>query len=405
MMGNNMPLKVNGQRLWDSLIAMAEMGESRPALSAEDFAARALFADWCHQAGMSLDADAIGNLYARRAGRDKGASPVVMGSHLDTRPGGSRFDGSYGVLAALEVVRSLNDADITTSRPLEIAVWINQAGERFAPAMLGSATFCGDVPLLQALTTEDGRGTSVATALSGHGGDLPLERPFAAYFEAHIEQGPVLEQAGLPIGIVTGGQAICWLDVEVNGSTAHAGTTPMALRQDALLGASAMIGQLEKLAAEYQPHGLVTVGQLLITAAARNIIPGQVRFTVDLRHPQDVQISTMEQQTRQVLQQVAAQRGLDVSIRRHWSSIATPFDSGCIAAVRQAVAALAYPHQDMVSGAGHDAMNLARHCPSTMIFIPCRNSPAQHQAEYATLDDVRMGADVLLGAVLLQANN
>ena len=402
-------LTVNGQRLWNSLMDMAEVGATaaggncRLALSAEDFAGRALFADWCHQAGMSLDTDAIGNLFARRAGRTPQAEPVVMGSHLDTQPAGGRFDGTYGVLAGLEVVRSLNDAGITTDRPLEIAVWTNEEGARFTPAMLGSATFCGVVPLANALAIEDAQGISVATALAGQAGNLPLGRRFAAYFEAHIEQGPILEQAGLPIGVVTGGQAICWLDVLVSGRPAHAGTTPMRLRRDALFAASAMISQLEQLANAFGPHGLVTVGQLLIPGASRNTVPGQVRFTVDLRHPQDAQIHAMEESTRRVLQQLAAQRGLTVNIQQHWFSAATPFDRDCIAAVRQAVTALGYPHQEMVSGAGHDAIHLARHCPSAMIFVPCVDGLSHNEAEDALPDDLRMGADVLLGAVLAQA--
>lgn len=402
-------LTVNGARLWNSLMDMARVGPTagggncRLALSAEDFAARALFADWCHQAGMSLDTDAIGNLFAHRPGRDAHAAPVVMGSHLDTQPAGGRFDGIYGVLAGLEVVRSLSDAGITTAKPLEIAVWINEEGARFSPAMLGSAAFCQVLPLSAALAVEDAQGISVATALAGHAGNLPLGRRFDAYFEAHIEQGPILEEAGLPIGVVSGGQAICWLDVEVTGYPAHAGTTPMALRQDALFGASAMIGRLEQLAAAFQPYGLVTVGQLVIPASSRNTIPGYVSFSIDLRHHQDAQIMAMEQQARVVLQEVAAPRGLDVAIRQHWFSPATPFDADCIAAVRQAVTALGYPHQDMVSGAGHDAIYLARHCPTSMIFIPCRDGLSHNEAEYATPDDVRMGADVLLGAVLERA--
>ena len=402
-------LTVNGPRLWNSLMEMAQVGATaaggncRLALSAEDFVARALFADWCHQAGMSLDTDAIGNLFAHRPGRDLHAAPVVMGSHLDTQPAGGRFDGIYGVLAGLEVVRSLNDAGITTAKPLEIAVWTNEEGARFTPAMLGSATFCNVLPLSHALAVEDAQGISVATALAGHAGNLPLGRPFDAYFEAHIEQGPILEQAGLPIGVVSGGQAICWLDVEVRGDAAHAGTTPMALRHDALFAASTMINRLEQLAAAFQPHGLVTVGQLLIPASSRNTIPGHVRFTVDLRHHQDTHIAAMEQQARACLQQQAAQRGLDVAIRRHWFSAATPFDAECIAAVRRAVSALGYPHQDIVSGAGHDAIYLAQHCPTTMIFIPCRDGLSHNEAEYATPDDVRMGADVLLNAVVERA--
>ena len=402
-------LTVNGSRLWNSLMDMAQVGPTaaggncRLALSAEDFAARALFADWCHQAGMSLDTDAIGNLFAHRAGRNPHAHPVVMGSHLDTQPAGGRFDGVYGVLAGLEVVRSLNDAGITTDKPLEIAVWTNEEGARFTPAMLGSAVFCGALPLAQALAAEDMQGISVATALSGHAGSLPLGRAFDAYFEAHIEQGPILEQAGLPIGVVTGGQAICWLDVQVTGSPAHAGTTPMRLRRDALFAASAMINQLEQLAEAFGPHGLLTVGQLAIPGASRNTIPGQVRFTIDLRHHQDEQIHAMEARTRALLQQIAMQRKLTVDIRPYWFSAATPFDDGCIDAVRQAVTALGYPHQDMVSGAGHDAIHLAHHCPAAMIFIPCINGISHNEAEDTLPQDVRMGADVLLGAVLQRA--
>uniref|UniRef100_A0A8W7PW90 Peptidase M20 dimerisation domain-containing protein n=1 Tax=Anopheles coluzzii TaxID=1518534 RepID=A0A8W7PW90_ANOCL len=269
--------------------------------------------------------------------------------------------------------------------------------------MLGSAAFCGVLPLHEALATEDIQGISVGTALAGHTGNLPLGRPFAAYFEAHIEQGPILEQAGLPIGVVTGGQAICWLDVLVTGSPAHAGTTPMRLRRDALFAASAMINRLEQLADEFQPHGLVTVGQLAIPGSSRNTIPGQVGFTIDLRHHQDTQIAAMEQRTRAVLQELAGQRGMAIDIQQHWFSAATPFDPDCIAAVQQAVTALGYPHQQIVSGAGHDAIHLARHCPTTMIFIPCVGGLSHHEAEDALPDDVRMGADVLLGAVLQQA--
>ncbi|NWK77672.1 Zn-dependent hydrolase [Aquitalea sp. LB_tupeE] len=402
-------LTVNGPRLWNSLMEMAKVGATaaggncRLALSAEDFAGRALFADWCHQAGMSLDTDAIGNLFARRAGRDPQARPVVMGSHLDTQPAGGRFDGVYGVLAGLEVVRSLNDAGITTDKPLEIAVWTNEEGARFTPAMLGSAAFCGVLPLDKALAMEDAQGISVATALAGHAGSLPLGRPFDAYFELHIEQGPILEQASVPIGVVTGGQAICWLNVRVTGQPAHAGTTPMHLRRDALFAASAMIRQLEQLAEAFAPHGLVTVGQLLIPGSSRNTIPGQVRFTVDLRHHQDAQIAAMEQRTCALLQQVAAQRGLTVDIQPHWFSAATPFDPDCIAAVGQAVTALGYPHREMVSGAGHDAIHLARHCPSSMIFIPCVGGLSHNEAEDALPENICMGADVLLGAVLGRA--
>lgn len=400
--------KINGERLWASLMDMAQVGATerggncRLALSREDLAGRELFMGWCKEAGLDIAFDAIGNLFARRAGQDDSLAPIVMGSHLDTQPKGGRFDGIYGVLSGLEVVRSLNDLGIITRQPIEIAVWTNEEGARFTPAMFGSAVFTGALPLQTALDAKDADGISVAQALAdiGQHGTLAFKRPFDAYFEAHIEQGPILEDNSLPVGVVTGGQAICWLDVQVTGVSAHAGTTPMPLRKDAFFGTAEMAMELEAISRDFAPKGLVTVGQLHIAKSSRNTIPGRVQFTVDLRHHEDQQIHAMEQAVSARLTHIAHQRGLGLEISRHWLSPATPFDPACIAAVRSAVQALEYPHQDIVSGAGHDAIHLARHCPTTMIFIPCVGGLSHNEAEDALPEDVRMGCDVLLNAVL-----
>ncbi|MDX9682960.1 Zn-dependent hydrolase [Pseudomonas protegens] len=404
-------LKINGQRLWASLMAMAEIGATarggscRLALSDEDRAGRELFAHWCTEAGMSLSVDPIGNLFARRPGSDPDAAPVMMGSHLDTQPEGGRFDGVYGVLAGLEVVRTLNDLGIQTRKPLEVAVWTNEEGVRFTPAMFGSAVFTGVMALDAALAVRDADGISVAQALqrTGYAGSRPLGAAVDAYFEAHIEQGPILEDNAKSIGVVSGGQAICWLNVQVEGLAAHAGTTPMPLRKDALYGAAQMILAVEQLAADFAPQGLTTVGELSIAKSSRNTIPGLLSFTVDLRHHQDRQIAAMEQQVEERLQAIAGQRGLKVSISRHWVSPATPFDAECVAAVQQAVDGLGYPQQSIVSGAGHDAILLARYCPTAMVFIPCVGGLSHNEAEDVLPEDVRQGADVLLNAVLARA--
>lgn len=406
-----MMLKINGQRLWASLMAMAEIGATarggscRLALSDEDRAGRELFAHWCTEAGMTLSVDPIGNLFARRPGSDPHAAPVMMGSHLDTQPEGGRFDGVYGVLAGLEVLRTLNDLGVQTRKPLELAVWTNEEGARFTPAMFGSAVFTGVMALDAALAVRDADGISVAQALqrTGYAGNRPLGGAVDAYFEAHIEQGPILEDNAKSIGVVSGGQAIRWLDVQVEGRAAHAGTTPMSLRKDALYGAAQMILAVEQLAVDFAPQGLTTVGELSVAKSSRNTIPGRLTFTVDLRHHHDQQITAMEQQVEERLERITRQRGLKVRIDRRWLSPATPFDAECVAAVQQAVDGLGYPHQSIVSGAGHDAILLARYCPTAMVFIPCVGGLSHNEAEDVLPEDVCQGADVLLNAVLARA--
>ncbi|MFM0670343.1 Zn-dependent hydrolase [Paraburkholderia sediminicola] len=407
-------LKINGERLWKSLMDMAAIGATagggcrRLALSEEDAAGRALFSRWCTEAGLTLSVDQVGNLFARRGGRQQETAPVASGSHLDTQPEGGRFDGVYGVLAALEVVRTLNDSDIQTDKPIEIVVWTNEEGARFTPAMLGSAAFTGVMPLAQTLNTRDAAGTTVEEALQATGYAGARSVPgvvFDAYFEAHIEQGPVLEESGVPIGVVTGGQAIRWLDVRVRGQAAHAGTTPMQYRRDALFASAEMAAELENIAADFFPQGLATIGEWQVRNASRNTIAADLSFTVDLRHPDDALIDKMEVQLRERFDAVAKRRRLSVDIGQHWVSPATPFDPQCIAAVSHAVETLDYPHRRIVSGAGHDAIHLAKHCPTAMIFIPCVDGLSHNEAEDALPEDVRRGADVLLHAMLARAGH
>jgi N-carbamoyl-L-amino-acid hydrolase len=405
-------LHIDGARLWQNLMDMAKIGATakggvrRLALTDEDARGRGLFAQWCRDAGMTVSVDEIGNLFARREGTRKDAAPVVIGSHLDTQPEGGRFDGVYGVLAALELVRALNDAGIATEKPIEIVSWTNEEGARFSPAMLGSAVFTGITSLDEALARRDGDGVTLADALaqSGCRGTRAVRsQAVDAYFEAHIEQGPVLEANGTTIGVVTGGQAIRWLDVMVTGVAAHAGTTPVPYRKDAYFAAARMAAELESIVGRYAPRGLVTIGQVGIANASRNTIAGHVTFTVDLRHHQDSEVDAMERDLREAFSRVAHARGVQVAVETCWRSPATPFDADCVALVAQAVEALGYSNERIVSGAGHDAIHLARYCPTAMVFIPCVDGLSHNEAEDALPDDVTRGADVLLNAVLARA--
>jgi len=404
-------LQIDGARLWRSLMDMARIGATprggvrRLALTEEDRRGRDLFAQWCREAKLTVSVDEAGNLFARRDGTDPRAAPVLIGSHLDTQPEGGRFDGAYGVLAALELARTLNDADIATQKPIEIVSWTNEEGARFTPAMLGSAVFTGTMPLADALAKHDAQHVSLADALAttGYRGTRPVGTPVDAYFEAHIEQGPVLEANGTTIGVVTGGQAIGWLDVTVMGMAAHAGTTPMRYRKDALFAAAEMALELEHIVAGYAPPGVGTIGQLGIANASRNTIAAQVSFTVDLRHPEDAEVDAMIQELRDACARIAARRGVEAGVDVYWRSPATPFDPRCVALVQDAANAFGYTNERIVSGAGHDAILLASHCPTAMVFIPCVGGLSHNEAEDALPDDVTRGANVLLHAALARA--
>ncbi|WP_445403741.1 Zn-dependent hydrolase [Acinetobacter vivianii] len=401
-------MRVNAERLWQMLMDMAKIGattkggNTRLALTDEDISGRALLLEWAKQINLSIHYDEVGNLILRRSGQNQTALPIAMGSHLDTQPKGGRFDGIYGVLAGMEVLQRLEEQNIVTDHPLELVVWMNEEGARFTPAMMGSAAFAGVLPKQQVYDTTDKNGISVYSELvrTGQLGDYPLARPFQAYYEAHIEQGPVLERNQISIGVVTGGQAILWLDVETKGKAAHAGTTPMNMRKDTMVGTAEMIVAIEKCILEKFPQGLVTFGEMQVANSSRNTIPGQIQWTIDLRHPDDAALKAMEIETTAILSRLAMERDLEVRVSQHWLSPATYFNPTCVATVQDAVNSLGYSNQTIVSGAGHDAINIAKHCPTTMIFIPCIDGLSHNEAEDIYMQDAAQGADVLLNAIL-----
>ena len=326
-------------------------------------------------------------------------------SHLDTQPTGGKFDGAYGVMAGLEVVRTLNDLGYETEAPIEIVAWTNEEGSRFSPAMVGSGVFAGVFTLDAALATRDNNAPALTLGGEleriGFAGPTPVAgRPVGAYFEAHIEQGPILEAAGLPVGIVTGAQGQRWYEITVTGQEAHAGPTPMPRRRDALVGAARMIDAVNRIGHSHAPYACATVGFVQVSPNSRNTIPGQVFFTVDFRHPQDDVLSAMDRDLRAACAAAAATQTLEVAVEEFWYFPPTPFDPGLVGHVRAAAETQGYQHQDIVSGAGHDAVYMARVAPSAMIFVPCVGGISHNEIEDAKPEDLTAGCAVLLNAVL-----
>lgn len=398
---------INAQRLWDSLMEMARIGATdkggvcRLALTDEDRRGRDLFVRWCKEAGCSVRVDAMGNIFARRPGRDASLAPVLSGSHLDSQPTGGKFDGAYGVLAALEVVRTLNDHGIETQRPVEIVSWTNEEGSRFAPAMVGSGVWSGTFDLDYGHSRADADGVTLGGALKtiGYAGDAGNgERP-AAYLEAHIEQGPILEAEGKTVGVVLGVQGMRWFEATVTGQDAHAGPTPMTGRRDALLAAAKMIVAANQAGLSQAPDGRATVGVIRNKSNSTNVIPGEVFFTVDLRHPQEQALDAMEAMLREHCDAIAAETGTRLDLRRTWNSPPVAFSERCVDAVRVGTQAFGYAHRDIYSGAGHDAVYVSRVAPAGMIFVPCEQGLSHNEAENATADDLAAGCNVLLQAL------
>ncbi|MBL8688974.1 MAG: Zn-dependent hydrolase [Rhodospirillaceae bacterium] len=405
-------LSIDGSRLWASLMDMAKIGatakggNARLAASDLDRDGRNLFVGWAREAGCTVSVDRIGNIFIRRAGRDPRKAPVVTGSHLDTQPTGGRFDGVYGVLAGLEVIRTLNDHKIETDAPIEVAVWTNEEGSRFSPAMMGSGVFAGIWPVEEIEAKQDVDGKKLGDELKriGYAGPEKVGgRAFAAYFEAHIEQGPILEAEGKTVGVVTGAQGQRWYEITVTGQEAHAGPTPMARRKDALVGASRMIDAVNRIGLAYPPNACATVGFIQSSPNSRNTIPGRVFFTVDFRHPDDATLSKMDAELKSACREIAAKIGLEVEVKDFWYFPPTPFDAACVEAVRSATAKLGYPSREIVSGAGHDAVYVARVAPTAMIFVPCENGISHNEVENAKPEDLAAGCNVLLSAMLERA--
>ena len=405
--------RVSGTRLWSRLMAMAEIGATehggcnRQALTQADFQGRELFARWAAAAGCSVRVDAIGNMFARRAGRDDSLPAVMTGSHLDTQPTGGKFDGVYGVLAGLEVIESLNDQSIETRHPLEIAVWCNEEGCRFPAAMMGSAVWSGRMPLADAYALKDREGHSVREELERAGVDLaaPIaRRPVKAAFEVHIEQGPVLEQRAKRLGVVTGVQHMSRHEVVVTGQEAHAGPTPMDLRRDPVRVLADVLPACYAAAAKRQPHARLTVAVIETRPSSPNTVPGYLRFFLDVRHPDTTHYRSLREEVEAVVRTALERDGLPGHIRCVWQAEGVTFDPKCVAAVRDAASSLRCEAIDMVSGAGHDSVNVATVAPTAMIFVPCAGGLSHNEAESASAADLEIGANVLLHAMLAVAN-
>jgi beta-ureidopropionase / N-carbamoyl-L-amino-acid hydrolase len=410
-------LKINGDRLWQSLMSLAEVGatpkggNARLALTALDGNARDLVVGWMRDAGLTISVDKIGNIFGRRPGRNNSLPPVVTGSHIDTQPTGGKFDGCYGVMAGLEVMRTLNERGVVTEAPLELAIWTNEEGARFVPVMMGSGVFAGVFPLESALSATDRLGLRVADELAsiGYAGESAIGHPIGAYVEAHIEQGPILEAERKTIGVVTGSLGLRWYDVTITGFEAHAGPTPMSLRKDALWGATFLIQEIVRIGNEFAPHGRGTVGVVNIHPSSRNVIPGMVKLTVDIRH---LDVELLNQMDARFRSACAALRDghttgtpLEVVVEDIQYCPPTPFDTGMIEQVRQEALNRDYSSRDIVTGAGHDAVYIASIAPTAMIFVPCRDGISHNEIEDAEPADLEAGANVLLGTLIKQAGS
>jgi N-carbamoyl-L-amino-acid hydrolase len=404
-------LRIDGRRLWDSLMEMARIGATakggvcRLALTDLDKQSRDLFIRWCEQAGCQVSIDPVGNIFARRPGRDNALPPVVTGSHLDSQPTGGKFDGAYGVLAGLEVLRAMNDNAVETEAPVEVVVWTNEEGSRFAPAMMGSGVYAGLFPLEDIYAAKDVDGNSFGAELEriGYKGEPLDRRAIGAYFEAHIEQGPILEAEQRTIGIVTGAQGQRWFEVTLTGMEAHAGPTPMARRRDALVGAARLVQAVNRIGHEFQPDACATVGMMQVHPNSRNVIPGRVFMTIDFRHPDDERLASMDAALRREVDALAGEGRLELDLKQILDFQATPFDSGCVEAVRVGADRFGFSHRDIISGAGHDAVYIAKVAPAGMIFVPCEDGISHNEIENATLEDLAAGCQVLLHAVLDKA--
>ncbi|MBV8107214.1 MAG: Zn-dependent hydrolase [Hyphomicrobiales bacterium] len=405
-------VRINGARLWDSLMEMAKIGATpkggckRLTLTDLDKQARELFRGWCEAEGCTLKVDEMGNMFARRPGEHPSLPPVIVGSHLDTQPTGGRFDGVLGVLGALEVVRSLNDLKIQTRYPIEVANWTNEEGSRYAPAMVSSGVFAGVFTKDFAYSRVDGDGKTLGdelTRIGFKGGEPVGGRPVHAYFELHIEQGPILEDENIDVGVVTHGQGQRWYEIRLTGFESHAGSTPMPRRKDALLGAARIVELVNAIGLSKAPLGVSTVGMLNPYPNSRNVIPGEVFMTCEFRHPIDETLSDMDAALKEGVEAITKKIDLTYDLKQVFYYAPVAFDAGCVDAVRRAAERFGYSHRDIVSGAGHDACYLARVAPSSMVFTPCVDGVSHNESEDIKQEWSTAGANVLMHAVLEKA--
>ena len=401
--------RVNGDRLWESIMEMAKIGpgvaggNNRQTLTDDDAKGRELFKSWCEKEGLAMGLDTMGNMFARREGTDPNALPVMVGSHLDTQPTGGKYDGVLGVLGGLEILRTLNDLDIKTKHPIEIVNWTNEEGTRFAPPMLSSGVFASMHTEEWAYNREDSEGKKFGDELKriGWRGEEPVgERKLHAFYELHIEQGPILEDENVDIGVVTHGQGLNWLQVTLVGKESHTGSTPMPKRVNAGLGMARITQLVDEIALSHAPHAVGAIGHIDVYPNSRNIIPGKVVFTVDFRHPNKEVIQDMEDRMRKGAADIAEKIGLTMDIEKVGNFDPVEFDKDCVEKVRDAAKTLGYSHMNIVSGAGHDACWINRVAPTAMIMCPCVDGLSHNEAEEITKEWSTAGADVLFHAVV-----
>ena len=409
----NTDIRINADRLWQSLMDMAVIGATdkggcnRQALTDLDKQGRDLFRSWCEEAACTIRVDKMGNIFARRAGSDNSLPAVIAGSHLDTQPTGGKFDGVYGVLAALEVIRSLNDAGVETRHPLEAVVWTNEEGARFAPAMIGSGVWSGEFNLEYGHSRRDKEGRSIGEELERIaylGKEECSAGAVRAAFEVHIEQGPILEQEALQIGVLTGVQGMRWYDLLIEGQPCHAGPTPMEMRRDPFMALHRIVARLYELVAEQAPWARITFGDIRAEPGSRNTVPEKLLLSVDLRHPDEDVLEEIDHSMRNTVDEVCRELDMQGEVHNEWLSPSVKFDQDCIQAVQSAVDLLGYSNRQMVSGAGHDSVYVSRVAPTSMIFIPCEGGLSHNEAENASKEDIAAGANVLLHAMMERAS-
>ena len=403
-------IQTDGERLWETLMEMAKIGpgvaggNNRQTLTDEDSEGRHLFRRWCEAAGLTMSVDTMGNMFFRREGAEPDLAPVYMGSHLDTQPTGGKFDGVLGVLGALEVARTLNDLDIRTRHPIVVVNWTNEEGTRFAPAMIASGVFAGIHEEEWAKGRTDSKGKRFGDELKrvGWEGDEPVgkDRPIHALFELHIEQGPILEDEGIDVGVVTHGQGLYWLEVTLTGRDTHTGSTPMPKRRNAGLGMARVVELVHETAMDFQPDAVGAVGHVEIYPNSRNVVPGKCVFTIDIRSPDKEILEAMRERIEDGIDTIAEALDIDASVDEVGHFDPVTFDEGCVSTVRAAAERLGYSHRNIVSGAGHDACWINRIAPTAMIFTPCVDGLSHNEAEEISKEWAKAGTDVLLQAVV-----
>ena len=407
-------IKINENRLWESLNEMALIGATekggvnRQALTDLDKESRDLFVQWCKAEKLSISIDQIGNIFARREGKNNSLPPVMSGSHLDTQPTGGKYDGALGVLTALEVIRTLNENNYITESPIEIVMWTNEEGCRFPPSMTGSAVFSGQHNLKDALTIKDPEGIELGNELKRikyDGAEPCSPRPIAGFIETHIEQGPILEMEKKDIGVVTGAQAQKWYEINILGMEAHAGPTPMSIRKDALVAASEIVLLVNSIGNSFQPGACATCGVLEIGSPSRNVIPGKCFLTIDFRHPDDKILSEMDKKLRNTIKLIEKSKKVEIKIEQILELKSNLFNKSIKNIIRDISKKLNYSAQEIISGAGHDAVNINSIAPTAMIFIPCIDGISHNEIENVYKEDVTKGAQVLLHSMIELADN